>query len=142
MTPIIQNHVFWIKISPCSKVRLKGILNLRLLPKLLMQVFSSHPLVQEDQCLQEVIDSSTDLLRGEAVQQQLQGLHPLCHQVDAPILHRAGQEAQQTWVPQGLQVLPDIKGYRFRWWTYLPYSHHLLSQLLSPPGCSTLWQRY
>lgn len=52
----------------------------------------AHPLVQKDKCLQEVVDACTDLLWGEAVQQQLQGLHTLCHQVDATILHRAGQE--------------------------------------------------
>lgn len=47
----------------------------------------AHPLVQKDKCLQEVVDSCTDFLWGEAVQQQLQGLHTLRHQVDATILH-------------------------------------------------------
>lgn len=73
----------------------------------------AHPLMQKDKCLQEVIDSCTDFLWGQAVQQQLQGLHTLCHQVDAAILHWAGQEAQQTWMPQGLQVLQEIKVYIF-----------------------------
>lgn len=69
----------------------------------------AHPLVQKHKCLQEVVDPCADFLRGEAVQQQLQGLHTLCHQVDATVLHRAGQEAQQTRVPQGLQVLQEMR---------------------------------
>lgn len=75
------------------------------LPALLV----AHPLVQKDKCLEEVIDACTDFLWGEAVQQQLQGLHALRYQVDAPVLHRAGQEAQQTRMPQGLQVLQETK---------------------------------
>lgn len=67
----------------------------------------AHPLVQEDKCLQEVVDACANFLWGEAVQQQLQGLHVLCHQVDATILHWAGQEAQQTRMPQGLQMLQE-----------------------------------
>lgn len=47
----------------------------------------AHPLMQKDKCLEEVIDASTDFFWGEAVQQQLQGLHTLCYQVDATILH-------------------------------------------------------
>ena len=66
-----------------------------------------HPFVEEDEGLQEVIDAGAGLLRGQAVQQQLQGPHPLRHQVDGAVLHRAGQEAQQTRVPQGLQVLTE-----------------------------------
>lgn len=58
--------------------------------------------MQKHKCLQEVIDACTDFLWGEAAQQQLQGLHMLCHQVDATILHRTGQETQQTRVPQRL----------------------------------------
>lgn len=77
----------------------------QLLPMLLF----AHPLVQKDKCLQEVVDACADFLWGEVVQQQLQGLHTLCHQVDVTILHWAGQEAQQTWMPQGLQVLQKIK---------------------------------
>lgn len=73
----------------------------------------AHPLVQKDKRLQEVVDACTDFLRGEAVQQQLQGLHTLRHQVDAAVLHRAGQEAQQTWVPQGLQVLQEMKAFLY-----------------------------
>lgn len=68
-----------------------------------------HPLVQEDERLQKVVDAGADFLWGEAVQQRLQGLHALRHQVDATVLHRAGQEAQQTRVPQGFQVLREIK---------------------------------
>lgn len=54
----------------------------------------AHPLMQKDKCLEEVIDACTDFFWGEAVQQQLQGLHTLRYQVDAPILHRAGKETQ------------------------------------------------
>lgn len=50
----------------------------------------AHPFMQKDQCLEEVVDACTDFLWGEAVQQQLQGLHTLRYQVDATILHRAG----------------------------------------------------
>ena len=63
--------------------------------------------MEEDEGLQEVIDAGTGLLRGQAVQQQLQGPHALRHQVYGAALHRAGQEAQQTRVPQGLQVLVE-----------------------------------
>lgn len=77
-------------------------------------LLSAHPLVQKHQRLQEVVDAGADLLRRQAVQQQLQRLHPLRHQVDAPpVLHRAGQEAQQTRVPQGLQVLQEMKSIYF-----------------------------
>lgn len=55
----------------------------QLLPMLLF----AHPLVQKDKCLQEVVDACADFLWGEVVQQQLQGLHTLCHQVDVTILH-------------------------------------------------------
>lgn len=47
----------------------------------------AHPLVQEDESLEDVIDACTDFFWGEAVQQQLQGLHTLCDQMDATILH-------------------------------------------------------
>lgn len=47
----------------------------------------AHPLVQKDKRLQEVVDACADFLWGEAVQQQLQWLHTLRHQVDATILH-------------------------------------------------------
>jgi len=61
--------------------------------------------MQKHERLQEVVDASTDFLWGETVQQQFQGLHTLRHQMDAAVLHRAGQEAQQTRVPQSLQML-------------------------------------
>ncbi|TNN60686.1 hypothetical protein EYF80_029030 [Liparis tanakae] len=60
------------------------------------QTLQSHGHQRKHKRLQEVVDASTDFLWGEAVQQQLQGLHTLRHQVDAAVLHRAGQEAQQT----------------------------------------------
>lgn len=65
--------------------------------------------MQKDKSLEEVVDACTHFFWGEAVQQQLQGLHTLRHQVDAPILHRAGKETQQTRMPQGLQVLQETK---------------------------------
>lgn len=65
--------------------------------------------MQKHERLQEVVDASTDFLWGETVQQQFQGLHTLRHQMDAAVLHRAGQEAQQTRVPQSLQMLQKKK---------------------------------
>jgi len=50
---------------------------------------ASHPFVEEDEGLQEVVDAGAGLLRGQAVQQQLQRLHPLCHQADGAVVHRA-----------------------------------------------------
>lgn len=69
----------------------------------------AHPVMQKDKCLQQVINACTDFFWREAVQQKLQRLHALCHQVDATILYRAGQEPQQTGMPQGLQVLHKPK---------------------------------
>lgn len=69
----------------------------------------AHPLVQKDQRLQEVEDACADLLRREAVEQQLQGLHVLRYQMNGARLHGAGQEAQQTRMPQRLQVLQEMK---------------------------------
>lgn len=61
--------------------------------------------MQKDNGLQEVVDPGADLFRGEPVQKLLQRFDALRHQVDATVLNRAGQEAQQARVPQGLQVL-------------------------------------
>lgn len=69
----------------------------------------AHPLMQKDQRLQEVKDACTDFLWREAVEQQLQRLHALRYQVNGAGLHGAGQEAQQTRMPQRLQMLQEIK---------------------------------
>lgn len=47
----------------------------------------AHPLMQEDESQEEVIDACTDFFWGEPIQQQLQWLHMLCDQMDATILH-------------------------------------------------------
>lgn len=50
---------------------------------------NAYPLVKKDKCLQDVIDACANFLWREAVQQQLQGLHSLSHQVNAIALNRA-----------------------------------------------------
>lgn len=56
-------------------------------PEQFSTLLVAHPLMQKDKCLEEVIDACTDFFWREAVQQQLQGPHALCYQVDATILH-------------------------------------------------------
>lgn len=65
--PILYCHVFIRKIL------------LDVHPEQFPTLLVAHPLMQKDKCLEEVIDACTDFFWGEAVQQQLQGLHTLCY---------------------------------------------------------------
>lgn len=65
----------------------------------------AHPVVEEDERLQDIIEAGTNLGRCQRVQCCLQGPHMLGEQPYTIGLYGAGQETQQAWVPQGLQVL-------------------------------------
>lgn len=69
----------------------------------------TYPVMEKDECQQHIVDPCTDFCSRERLQDNLQGPHPLCNQVDPVCFHSAGQEAQKARVAQGFQVLPETK---------------------------------